>query len=80
LKNIFGPKKEQVTRGLRKLHNEGLCDFTAHSGDQIKKDETGRACGTYEAHNKCKKSLWGNLKKKECLEGVDIDRVIMNLK
>jgi hypothetical protein len=27
LKRIFGPKRDVVTRGWRKLHNEELCDF-----------------------------------------------------
>jgi hypothetical protein len=27
LKSIFGPKRDEVTRGWRKLHNEELHDF-----------------------------------------------------
>jgi hypothetical protein len=27
LRRIFGPKKDEVTAGLRKLHNEELCDL-----------------------------------------------------
>jgi hypothetical protein len=27
LRRIFGPKREEVTGGWRKLHNEELCEF-----------------------------------------------------
>jgi hypothetical protein len=27
LRKVFGPKKDEVTGGWRKLHNEELCDF-----------------------------------------------------
>jgi hypothetical protein len=37
LRRIFGPKKNEVTGGWRKLHNEEL---------QVMEDEMGRVCST----------------------------------
>jgi hypothetical protein len=39
LRRIFGPKRDEVTGGWRKLHNE--------EKDQVKEDEMGRACSTH---------------------------------
>jgi hypothetical protein len=55
LRGVFGPKREEVTRGWRNLHNEELHNCTLHlalQNDQKKKKkkkkETGWACGTNE--------------------------------
>jgi hypothetical protein len=50
LRRIFGPKKDEVTGEWRRLHNRALCSVLLtkyHSGDQVKKTEMGRTCGTY---------------------------------
>ena len=50
LRRIFGPKRDEVTREWRKLHNEELNDLLLtkyYSGDQIGKNEIGRVCSTY---------------------------------
>ena len=49
LKRIFGPKRDEVTGELRRLHNKELYALLTkyHSGDQVKKTEMGRTCGTY---------------------------------
>jgi hypothetical protein len=39
LRRIFGPKRDEVTGGLRKLHNE--------------EDEMGRACSTNGGEEEC---------------------------
>jgi hypothetical protein len=48
---MLGPKTEQVTRGWRQFYNEELpefvCQIKHNRGDEIKEDETGKACGTY---------------------------------
>jgi hypothetical protein len=46
LRRIFGPKGDEVTGEWRKLHNEELLTQYCAS-DKIKKNEMGRACGTY---------------------------------
>jgi hypothetical protein len=51
LLRIFGPKRDEVTGKLRKLHHEEqrsvlLTQYC--SGDQIEKNDRGRACSTYE--------------------------------
>lgn len=50
LKRIFGPEREKVTGGKKNLHNEEFCELYfsgCYSGDQVKKDEVGGACGTH---------------------------------
>jgi len=50
LRRIFGPKRDEVTGEWRKLHNEELNDLCCSPNtvsDKIKKNEMGRACGTY---------------------------------
>jgi hypothetical protein len=46
LRRIFGSKRDEVTGGLSKLHNEALHNLysTKYYGDQIKENEVGRAC------------------------------------
>ena len=41
LRRIFGPKRDEVTREWRLLHNEELNDC---SGDKIEKNDMGGAC------------------------------------
>jgi hypothetical protein len=56
LKKIFGPKKDEVKREWRKLHNEELyCLFYSnkyYSGNKIK-NEMGRAYGTHRGQERC---------------------------
>jgi hypothetical protein len=41
---MFGPNRDEVTRGWRKLHNEKLDNLY----EPVKGDEMGRACSTNE--------------------------------
>jgi hypothetical protein len=63
LRRIFGPKRDEVTREWRKLHNEELKDLellTQYcSVDQIEKNEMGGACGTYGREEKCTQAFGG---------------------
>jgi hypothetical protein len=43
LRRVFGPKREEVTGELRKLHNEELTQYCA--GGKIEKKERGGAWG-----------------------------------
>jgi hypothetical protein len=45
LRRIFGPKRDEVTGGWRKLHNEELHNLYSSPG-QDKKGEMGGACST----------------------------------
>jgi hypothetical protein len=45
LRRIFGPKRDEVTGGWRKMRNEELHNLYSLN-DQIKEDEMGRACST----------------------------------
>jgi hypothetical protein len=47
LRRIFGPKRDKVTGGWRKLHTEELHNF------QVKEDEMGRACSTNGGEEEC---------------------------
>ena len=50
-RKMFGPKKERVMWGWRRLHNEELYSLyyllNSVNGVQIKEDEMDRAHGTY---------------------------------
>jgi len=49
------PKREEITGGQRKFHDEELHDlfFSPHySGDQIKEHETDRACDALGSRKK----------------------------
>ena len=55
LRRIFGPQRDEVTGEWRRLNNEKLNDLyytKYYLGDQIKKNEMGRACSTYDG-------IWG---------------------
>jgi hypothetical protein len=40
LRRIFGPKRDEVTGGWRKLHNEKLHNFAKHDyNDKVREDE-----------------------------------------
>jgi hypothetical protein len=47
LRRIFGPKRDEVTEGWKKLHNNELHNLCSSpsiiSNDQVKGDEMGRA-------------------------------------
>jgi hypothetical protein len=51
MRRIFGPKRDEGPGGWRKLQNEELNDLSSSpkyfSGNQIQKNEMGRARGTY---------------------------------
>jgi hypothetical protein len=50
LRRIFGPKRDEVTGGWRKLHNEELHGVYFSRSvvrvDEVKEDEVGGTCGT----------------------------------
>jgi hypothetical protein len=48
VRRIFCPKRNLVTGGWRKLHNEELHNLysSLNKNDQVKEDEKGRACST----------------------------------
>jgi hypothetical protein len=50
LRRIFGPKRDEVTGGWRKLHNEELHGLNSSPSIvrviKAKEDEMGGACGT----------------------------------
>ena len=49
LRRIFGPKRDELTREWRKLHNEELDDLLTQyfSDDKIEKNEMGGTCSAY---------------------------------
>jgi hypothetical protein len=56
LRRIFGPKRDGVTGGWRKLHNEELHNlYSSPSIIRIKveEDEVGRTCGTNGGEEEC---------------------------
>ena len=61
LRRIFGPKRDEVSREWRKLHNEELNDLCSSPNnirvDQIEKNEMGGACTTYEGEERCRQGF-----------------------
>ena len=57
LRRIFGPERDEVTGGWRKLHNEELNDLYCSpnnvGGDQVEKNEMGGACSAYGGKERC---------------------------
>jgi hypothetical protein len=47
LRRIFGPKRDEVTGGWRRLHNRHK------ENDQVKEGEIGRVCSMNEREGKC---------------------------
>jgi hypothetical protein len=67
LRKIFRPKRDEVTREWRRLHNEELYDLYSSPNiirDQIRKNETCRACSTHTAEKRWMQDfgveVWGN--------------------
>jgi hypothetical protein len=61
LRNLAGPKREDVRENLRRLHNEEFHGL--HSSPNItrvmKKSGTGKACDTYRGEDRCMQDLVG---------------------
>jgi len=57
VRRMFGPKREEVVGGWRRLHSDGVHNFlrftTYYSGDQMKEDEIGEECRTHGRYEKC---------------------------
>jgi hypothetical protein len=80
LRRIFGPKRDEVTRECRKLHNEDLNDqyFSSNIDQVIKSRRMGWAyvarMGRGEAYTVF---WWGNLRERDHLEDQGIDERII---
>jgi hypothetical protein len=62
LRRIFGPKRDEVRGAWRRLHNKAWCSVLLtkyHSGDQVKKTEMGRTCGSYGERRGAYRALEG---------------------
>jgi hypothetical protein len=52
----FGSRRDELTGAWRRLHNEKLYAVLVtkyYAGNQIKTDETDRACSTFEGEERC---------------------------
>jgi hypothetical protein len=47
LRRIFGPKREEVLGGWKRLHNEEIHNLYASPNIISKEDEMGRTCGMH---------------------------------
>jgi hypothetical protein len=82
LRRIFGPKREEVARGWRRLHNEGIHNlYTTPNVIRVIKSKRVRWVGTVqrmgEVGNACKISR-GNLKVRHHMGDLGVDgRIIL---
>jgi hypothetical protein len=72
LRRIFGPKRDEVTREWRKLHNEELHKLYSSpdiirqvKSSQGKANEVGGACGTHGRGEKSVQGFGGKARRKE---------------
>ena len=62
LRRIFGPRRDEVTREWRKLHNEELNDLYSvpnSLGYKIEENEMGGACSMYGGEKRLYRALLG---------------------
>jgi hypothetical protein len=63
LRRVFRPKRDEVTREWRKLHNEELSyRYPLHNIMRVvksKKNEMGGACGAYGGGERCAQGSGG---------------------
>jgi hypothetical protein len=64
LRRIFGPKRDEITGGWRKLHNEKLHNLN----NQINEDEMGKPCSKNKAKRNVYRVLVGKPEGKRPLE------------
>jgi hypothetical protein len=76
LRRIFGPKRDEVTGGLRKLHNEELHNLYSSRSIirimKVKEDEMGRACSTNGEKRNAYRILWEIQKERDHWEDQDV--------
>jgi hypothetical protein len=57
LRGVFGPRRDEVIREWRKIHNEKRNSYLLlakyYTGYKIEKNEMGGACGTYGVEESC---------------------------
>jgi hypothetical protein len=70
LRRIFGPKRDEVIREWRRLHNKTLCSVFLtkyHPSNQVKKIEMGRTRSTYGGSIGAYRALVGKPEKRKPL-------------
>jgi hypothetical protein len=59
---LFGPKRDEVIRGCRKMHSEERNSVYTTSNvvnnDQFEEDEIGMACSRRGREEECRTELW----------------------
>ena len=80
LRRIFGPRRYEVTREWRKLHNEELLTQYC-SGDKIEKNEMGWGMWHAWVRGEAYTGFWwGNLRERDHLGDLGIDgRIILKM-
>jgi hypothetical protein len=83
LRRIFGPKRDEVTGELRKLHNEELNDLSFTTDIRIMKSRINEMGGAWSSCGRQVRCMWCFVWEtcgKEALEDLDVNgRVILSL-
>ena len=79
LRKIFGPKRDEVTRGWRKLHNGKLSDlYCSPNSNRVFKSRRIKwavhVARIGERRDAYKFFLWGNVRERAHLGGQGVDR------
>jgi len=83
LRTIFRPKRDELTRGGRRLHNKELNDLYSSSNIRVIKSKRMR-WAEHVARNEERRGVhrvwWGNLRKRDHLEDPSVDgRIILRI-
>ena len=77
MRRVFGPKRDEVTGGWRKLHNEELNDlYSSPNIVRVVKSRRMRWAGHVASMGKSRgvyKVWWGNLRERDHLEDPSVD-------
>jgi hypothetical protein len=77
---IFGPRRDKVMRGCRKVHNEERHNLYFSQYVIVKEGDIDWACSMHESYKECIQTWSENVKGRDCLDDLGAERRILILK